>query len=291
MRTLARRISVYLLALAMFCPILAAQQQQQEKTAASEFDERQARLRGSITPEREWWDLQHYHLSVEFLPATQEIRGSNQVAFKVLKPSKRMQIDLQPPLEITQVKHGDADLEFVRDGNVYWIDFVTELKQGTEDSILISYQGKPQRAKRPPWDGGVSWSEDEKGNPFIVTTSQGIGASIWWPNKDHGYDEPDLGMNISLTVPESLSAVANGRLQNVDTSEGKKTFHWLVTHPINNYSVNANIGNYVHFSEKYQGEAGELDLDYWVDPLFRKIVILLRLNQQTYPLQNNTLNY
>ena len=36
--------------------------------------------------------------------------------------------------------------------------------------------------------------------------------------------------------------------------------------PINNYGVNANIGNYVHFSSVYKGEKGNLDLDYYVLP-------------------------
>ncbi|MEN8798179.1 MAG: M1 family aminopeptidase, partial [Flavobacteriaceae bacterium] len=34
--------------------------------------------------------------------------------------------------------------------------------------------------------------------------------------------------------------------------------------PINNYGVNVNIGDYVNFGEKYEGEKGTLDLDYYV---------------------------
>ncbi len=40
-------------------------------------DLRQEMLRGSITPEREWWDLQHYRLAVEFFPDKKAIKGSN----------------------------------------------------------------------------------------------------------------------------------------------------------------------------------------------------------------------
>ena len=226
--------------------------------------DRQATLRGSITPERQWWDLQHYDLSVEFLPETKTIEGMNKISFKATKPGKRMQLDLQPPLEITNVIHGQSELKFEREGNVYWIDFDKTIPAGQKGVVNVSYRGKPREAVRPPWDGGITWSKDEKGHPFIVTTCQGIGASIWWPNKDHGSDEPDKGMNIRLTVPESLSAVANGRLENIENHDNKKTFNWVVTHPINNYCVNANIGNYVNFSDTYNGEFGILDLDYWV---------------------------
>ena len=227
---------------------------------------RQETLRGSVTPEREWWDVLHYHLQVEFLPETKRLKGSNTIAFKTLKPGNKMQIDLQPPLAVTKVTHGDAQLKFEREGNVYWVMFEKEVPTGTESKVEVFYEGVPVVSKNPPWVGGITWGRDDLGNHFIVTTCQGIGASIWWPNKDHGADEPDRGMQISVTVPENLTAVSNGRLKKTDHSVAgkKKTFHWEVVNPINNYGVNVNIGNYINFSEKYKGKGGTLDLEYWV---------------------------
>ena len=223
-------------------------------------------LRGSITPEREWWDVLHYHLSVEFMPETRRLKGSNAITFRTVKPGKKMQIDLQPPLAITKVVHGAVELKFEREGNVFWVMFEKDLSQGSEEKIEVFYEGVPVVSRNPPWVGGITWGRDDLGEHFIVTTCQGIGASIWWPNKDHGADEPDRGMKISVTVPERLTAVANGRLKKTDhdAAAKKKTFHWEVLNPINNYGVNVNIGNYVNFSEKYKGKGGVLDLDYWV---------------------------
>ena len=229
---------------------------------------RQETLRGSVTPEREWWDLLHYDLSVQFMPATRSIKGSNVVVFKAVKPGRKMQIDLQTPLNITKVVHKGADLKFEREGNVYWIMFENEISQGAEDKIHIFYEGIPKAARNPPWDGGITWGRDDLGNWFINTTCQGIGASIWWPNKDIGYDEPDRGMNIAITVPDDLVAVSNGRLGKTDhdVAAKTKTYHWKVVNPINNYGVNANIGNYVNWSETYNGVGGKLDISYWVLP-------------------------
>jgi aminopeptidase N len=226
----------------------------------------QERLRGEISPERAWWDVLHYDLSVEFFPKTKKLKGSNRITFKVLKANDRMQIDLQPPLKISRIMHGESKLDFEREGNVYWVHFADPLEVGTETSIDVFYGGKPVESRNPPWSGGVTWSKDENGQPFIVTTCQGIGASIWWPNKDHGYDEPDRGVTIKATVPEGLSAVANGRLiSNVaNEAAGTRTFCWQVNNPINNYCVNVNIGDYCNFSETYEGEFGKLDIDYWV---------------------------
>jgi aminopeptidase N len=246
--------------------LLLVQSQATPYLAQSGEITRQERLRGSVTPERAWWDLLHYDLSVQFLPETRSLKGSNAIAFKTLAAGDRMQIDLQPPLEITSVTHGGEKLAYEREGNVYWITFAKPLPAGVEDRIDVSYEGVPVVAKRPPWDGGITWERDDLGNPFITTTCQGIGASIWWPCKDHGYDEPDRGMRIAITVPEALVAVSNGRLKRTehDAAAKTKTYHWEVLNPINNYGVNANIGNYVHWSETYAGEGGTLDIDYWV---------------------------
>lgn len=222
-------------------------------------------LRGSITKERAWWDLMHYDLQVTINPEAQTLKGSNKVTFEVLKPEKIMQIDLQPPLQITSVLHGKNALSVRKQGNAHFIEFKDEFEVGTLGEITIFYEGTPQVSRMPPWSGGVTWAKDQNGNDLAVTTCQGDGASLWWPCKDHMYDEPDNGMRISFTVPEHLMAVANGRLKKTIQNDNKtKTFVWEVVNPINNYGVNFNVGDYVHFSEKYKGEKGWLDCDYFV---------------------------
>lgn len=237
-------------------------------TAQTPTVTRQEMLRGSITPEREWWDVIHYDLSVRFMPETRSIKGSNVITFKTLKPGSRMQIDLQQPLNITRVVRGTTELKYEREGNVYWVTFDREIPRGVEEKLSIFYEGRPKAAVNPPWDGGVTWGRDDLGNWYINTTCQGLGASVWWPNKDIGYDEPDRGMKINITVPENLVDVSNGRLTGVDhdVQEKTKTYHWVVVNPINNYGVNANIGNYVSWSETYDGLGGKLDVSYWVLP-------------------------
>ena len=223
-------------------------------------------LRGQITPERAWWDLQHYDLAVEVFPESKTIKGQNQIRFKVLAEATRMQIDLQTPLEIQSITHKQQPVKFTRQGNVYWVDFPQALPVGATEAIEIKYSGEPKEATNPPWEGGFAWKKDEQGNHFIATACQGLGASVWWPCKDHGADEPDQGMRIRATVPENLKAVSNGRLvEETHSAENKtRSFQWEVKNPINNYAISLNIGNYVHFADKFDGEDGPLDVDYWV---------------------------
>ena len=225
---------------------------------------RQDTLRGSITPEREWWDLTYYHLDIKVEPDKKYISGSNTVGYKVLKSYKTMQIDLQEPMEITSVIANGMPLKFNREGNAYFIELKSKQKKNEVNYLEIFYEGFPKEAIRAPWDGGLSWTKDENGNHFIATSCQGLGASVWWPNKDHMYDEVD-SMLISVNVPKHLTNVSNGRLRKVtEHKNDTKTFDWFVTNPINNYGVNINIGDYVSFSDVYKGEKGDLDIENYV---------------------------
>lgn len=225
---------------------------------------REDTLRGSITPERAWWDLNHYDLSVDVYPDSKLILGTNKITYTVLKEGvDELQIDLQSPMEITSVAQDGKDLKVRQEGNAHFIQLKKKQQLGSKYELVVGFEGKPRVAKRAPWDGGFTWSKDDSGRPFIATANQGIGASVWWPNKDHNYDEVD-SLDMHVTVPKELVDVSNGRLVGIDSTATTKTYHWTVKNPINSYGVNLNIGNYVHFSQKYQGEKGPLDMDFWV---------------------------
>jgi aminopeptidase N len=225
---------------------------------------RQDTLRGSITPEREWWDLTYYHLDITVNPTDSSIHGSNTVWYRVLKEAETMQIDLQPPLELAGAVQNGKNLQFTREGNVFWIKMADRQVPGALNSVVLSYGGRPKVSKRPPWEGGITWKRDAAGKPFAASSCQGDGASLWWPCKDHMYDEPD-SMLISVNVPAGLMDVSNGRLRSVVKKKNHTTtYNWFVANPINNYGVNINIADYAHFSEVFQGEKGKLDCDYYV---------------------------
>ena len=234
------------------------------KSISQEYEfTKQDTLRGSITPERAWWDLTYYHLDIAVDLDNKFIKGSNTIEYKVLEPNKKLQVDLQSPLKITKVEQNGKDLTFSSEGSAHFINLIDRQKKGKINSVKVYYEGNPKEAVRAPWDGGLSWTRDSNGKHFAATSCQGIGASIWWPNKDHMYDEVD-SMLISVNVPKGLMNISNGRLKKIDKFEDTNTYHWYVSNPINNYGVNINIGDYVEFSEVYEGEKGKLDMIYYV---------------------------
>ncbi len=224
-------------------------------------------LRGSITPERVWWDLKYYDLTVEVLPETKTFTGNNVVHYQVLDTSQVMQIDMQYPMEIKYAIQEKDTLSFYKIGkNAYFIKLKMRQIVGENEKLTIHFSGKPKVAIRPPWDGGVQWEKDSNGNQFISTSCQELGSSVWWPCKDHMYDEPD-SMQINITVPKGLKDISNGTLREItENKNNTTTFTWFVANPINNYGVNINVGNYVTWEEKYPGENGNLDLSYYILP-------------------------
>jgi aminopeptidase N len=232
-------------------------------TYAQKMASRADSLRGSITPERAWWDLKHYDLTVNIDPVNKSIKGSNKITYEVLADATVLQIDLQEPLQITSITQGGERLTFRREGAVHWVNLIKKQEVGKVEEIRIQYEGIPKEAIRPPWDGGITWQKDSKGLPFVASSNQGIGSSIWWPLKDHPADEVD-SLDMHVTVPKGLMDISNGRLVEIEVGKDTDTFHWKVVNPINDYGVNINVGDYVHFGEKYEGEKGTLDMDYFV---------------------------
>lgn len=226
---------------------------------------RQDTLRGTITPERAWWDVVKYDIQVTPDYAAKTIRGVNTLRFKVTSTGRRMQVDLQQPMQLTAAAWNNQAVPYNRDGNVYYLDFPQPLREGSEESIVLSFEGKPREAIRPPWDGGWIWKKDDKGRPWMSVACQGLGASVWYPCKDHQSDEPDKGAVLSMTVADTLMAVGNGRMRDKKINgNGTATYTWEVTNPINSYNIVPYIGKYVTWHEDYNGEKGKLDCDYWV---------------------------
>src|SRR5664280_2930332 len=180
MKRLSSVYFVFLISFIFLLPIKAQFQQQVKKAFT-----RQDTLRGSITPERAWWDLTYYHLDISVNPSDSTIYGSNTVTYKVLKPYNVMQIDLQEPLKLTKAVQNNKPLSFEREGNVYWIEMAENQEQGKIYSVELTYGGSPKVSTRPPWSGGITWKKDKNGLPFVASSCQGDGASLWWPCKDH----------------------------------------------------------------------------------------------------------
>jgi aminopeptidase N len=224
-------------------------------------------LRGSLTsPLRTCYDIGYYHLDVKFDIVNKFISGSTLFKFTATRDFTKLQFDLFSNMKVEKVIYRGTELPYTREYNAVFVTFPQTIKKGSKDGFTVYYSGNPTAAKNAPWDGGIVFAKDSLGNPWIATACQGIGASTWWPNKDQQADRVDSVL-ISISVPDSLQDISNGRLRGVTKlGNGYTRYDWFVASSINNYEIEANIGKYAHFSDNYDGLKGKLSLDYWVLP-------------------------
>ncbi len=259
-RTGRAAVALVLVALASLSPVRA-----QGLLTSKDLPTLADSLRGSLRPERTNYDVTYYHLSLRVNPQDSSIRGNNRIVFRVIDGLSRLQLDLFENMGIERIVDGKGrELQYERVANAVFVQLAEELQPGITDELTVFYGGFPTVARNAPWDGGFTWGRDGRRKPWVGVSCQGIGASLWWPNKDHPTDEPDSVL-VSVEVPEGLVFAGNGRLRNQQSTEpGWTLYEWFVSYPINNYSISLNIADYVHFSDTFASRSGALSLDYYV---------------------------
>lgn len=259
---------------------------------------------GPLMPEQAAYDVTFYDLDVDVRPADSTISGRVRVEADIVQPLEWFVLDLDTTLAVTSVaavgrEGGRRDLAFERRGGQIWAPFPTMKQPGETVRVEVAYGGQPRVAPNPPWEGGVTWDRTPNDAPWIATTCQQEGADLWWPVKDHVSDEPD-SMSVHVTVPEPLVAASNGALRTVEpVAEGRRTYHWVVSTPINVYNVALNIAPYRIIEDSFQSVAGDtFPVKLWVLPsdyengkqLFTEIKQQLRWYEETlgpYPFRTD----
>lgn len=234
----------------------------QDMLGSNEKNERAQSLRGALSNLRTCYDINYYHLDVKLDLEKRFISGSNEFAFTATQDFDRLQFDLFENLKVEKVVFKGKELPFTREFAAVFVNF-PKVTKGSKEKFTVFYSGNPKVAKNAPWDGGFIFKKDKSGNPFVSVACQGLGASVWWPNKDHQSDEVD-SMLVSISVPKALDCIANGRSRGkVEGKDGYTKHNWFVGNPINNYNIAFYIGKYAHWTDTYNGEDGKLTLDFY----------------------------
>ena len=227
-------------------------------------------LRGNLSKNRICYDVFFYDLNIIVDEKKKAIVNSyNDFHIEAIDNFNKIQIDLFNNLEIISIDFENDVLEYQRISNAVFVDFPRKINKGERLSFRVNYSGFPRPAVNPPWDGGFSWEFDDNDNPWIGVSCQGLGASSWWPCKDHQSDEPD-SMKITCTVRSPLKVISNGNeikqkiIYSHDLKSEANQSTWFVSYPINNYNVTLSIANYSHFTDTYINNSDTLYLDYYV---------------------------
>ncbi|RAR70141.1 M1 family metallopeptidase [Flavobacterium aciduliphilum] len=232
-----------------------------QSLSAQETFTRKDSLQGSLRHERTCYDVLRYDLNLKINIDDKSIEGYNDITFKVVEHTQKIQVDLFENMRIDSIVCNSKKLNYKREFLAVFIDFPNDLTLNSIEKIRFYYSGNPQIAKHAPWDGGFVFTTDKNGSPWVGVACQGTGASLWYPCKDSQNDEPDQGATIKVAVPNGLTEVSNGRLTGTeDLKNGYTRWDWEVKNPINTYDITVNIANYTHIHDQLE----DLDIDYYV---------------------------
>ena len=85
-------------------------------------------LRGSNGPERSWWDVLYYGITIKPNFENKTIEGSVKILFKTKSDGdKTMQIDLQEPLIIDKITFENIKVDFKKSGTNTWSVFLKDI--------------------------------------------------------------------------------------------------------------------------------------------------------------------
>ncbi len=247
-------------------------------------------LKGALRFGRTCYDVHYYDLAVEINPKKKNISGSNQIHFKVIQPTKLIQVDLFENMKISKITYENNELKFTRKFNAVFIEFLDTLPQNSLQKIQIWYAGSPKNPNQTDGRHGFYWDKDEYGRNWVGLCCERLGASFWFPNKDHLSDEPD-SMRMHYTFPLDLTCIGNGILEKIDTIDKKqKTYHWFSKNPINNYNVTFYLGYYSSIIFPYKNNSGEHEITaYFLDyerekanTYFSKVPMIVKFFEDIY---------
>ena len=207
-------------------------------------------LMGFLNENRASYDVSYYDINIDFDIENQSLDGFVTIKAKSLNDIEKLQVDLVKDLNIKKITHKNNELEYSREEDAVLVVFEQVIPKNTLFDFTVYYEGIPQSAANPPWAGGFTWSKDKDGRDWVAVSCEGVGARIWWPNKDHITEEPD-SVRMAFTVPSDLMSVGNGQLRNIIQNEEKTTYEWFVNNPINNYNISVQIGHYVAVQDTF----------------------------------------
>lgn len=211
---------------------------------------KQNKLLAETTKYRTCFDVLHNDINIEVVPSKKFISGKVKITAKAVNNFDTLQIDLYKNMILKSVEFENQALTYKREEGAIFVKMPRTIKTEETFTLIVTYEGNPISAKRPPWDGGFVWKKDKDGNPWVGVACESEGSSLWWPSKDVMNDEAD-NTDMTITVPKNLVAVSNGVLKDTSSTSDKKTFHWHTSYSINNYNVTLYIGNFKLLHDTY----------------------------------------
>jgi aminopeptidase N len=183
------------------------------------------------------FDVLHYGLTLDYTPSTNRLAGTNVITARATQDLSRFDLDLRG-FTITQLLVNGVAATFSRDGQELIVTPRTGIRSGTSFTVTVGYAGVPEVITDP--DGSIEGWVPTADGAFVVGEPQG--SPGWYPSNDSPRDKATF--DFAITVPEGITAMANGVLLSHDTTGGKTTWVWRESDPMAPYLSTSTLGRF-----------------------------------------------
>jgi aminopeptidase N len=216
------------------------------------------------------YNVSHYRLWISYHPDTHFLYGHAQIRARAVQRLTRFDLDLRRNMHVRTVQ-----VDGVRARWAQPADKVQELVITPAHALPVGHTFTVDVRYR----GHVRHVTDPDGSPdgFIVTNDGALvadepqGAPTWFPVNDMPRDKATY--ELSIKVPQGLTAVSNGAFLGKSTKNGRTAWRWRLDRRVSSYLITATIGRFIVRSGATASGMPYFDA---VDPAERSALTVLR---------------
>jgi aminopeptidase N len=202
------------------------------------------------------YDVGHYSLDLDYVRAGNQLDATAVITARATQDLNQFDLDLLG-FTVSRVTVDRAPATFRRDGQELIVTPGKSLVAGHTFVVRVDYSGQPTQVIDP--DGSSEGWVPTSDGAFVVNEPQG--SPGWYPANDNPRDKATFDM--SITVPQGITAIGNGKLLSHRDHDGKTTWCWAEDSPMAPYLATVTNGIF----ELRVNHAGQLPLYHAVDPL------------------------
>jgi aminopeptidase N len=190
--------------------MLAAHAQRQVAPAVTDANDpkfitaQTRKMGGPMPPEQLALIFDHLDLAMKVFPDRQRIEATATLRLTTKSRIDTLILDLFPKFTIAEIDLDGARLPATAYANPEGqlrITLPAPFDAGRTFDARVVYAGTPPVAKRPPWEGGTTWTKTPDGTkPWIDTSLWGGGCDMLYPCLDHPTLKPATS-DLHYTVP------------------------------------------------------------------------------------------
>jgi aminopeptidase N len=205
------------------------------------------------------YDVQHYSLDLDYQREGNLLDGTARIRAKATEDLSSFNLDLRG-FDLPRVEVNGQAAAYSRDGQELTVVPRHGIRRNSAFIVEIDYTGQPERVIDP--DGSSEGWVPTSDGAFVVNEPQG--SPGWYPANDNPRDKATF--DFAITVPEGITAIANGVLKGSKTKDGETTWRWREDSPMAPYLATATNGV---FEMRVDETDGGTPLYQAVDPATR----------------------